>query len=175
MTQRQKITLIVSVLVVLGLIIAGITTKKNVPARDGEQPAESGIENNVTAGAPEEEKNAVFTEETPAFAKLSKPKEETVADKGTGAKLGTFEIRISSGGYTPNELTVKKGDVVQIRVSAVDADYDFTIPYIGIYQFIEKGDAKTVSFRATDVGTLAFTCRDNCPRSGKEGKLIVIP
>lgn len=175
MTQRQKITLIVSVLVVLGLIIAGITTKKNVPARNGNESAGSGLEKNAPAETSEEKQNEVFTEETPAFAKLSKPKEETVADKGTGAKLGTFEMKIYGSGYAPNELTVKKGDVVQIRISAVDGDYDFTIPYIGIYQLVEKENAKTVSFRATDTGTLTFTCRDYCPRTGKEGKLIVIP
>ncbi|MDP2704555.1 MAG: cupredoxin domain-containing protein [bacterium] len=175
MTPRQKITLIISVVVVIGLVVTGMATKGGAPAKNGNQPAESEGEKNVTTGAPEEELEAIFTEETPAFAKLSEPKEETVADKETGAKLGTFEMKIDGRGYTPNELTVKKGDVVQIRIFAVDADYDFTIPYVGIYQLIEKEDTKTVSFRATNVGTLAFTCRDHCPRSGREGKLIVIP
>ncbi len=174
MTQRQKITLIVSVVVVIGLVIMGMVTKKNAPARNGDETAKSEEEKGITVETSEEKQNAIFTEETPALAKLSKPKEETVADKGTGAKLGMFEMKIDRNGYIPNELTVKKGDVVQIRISAADADYDFTIPYIGIYQLIEKGDAKTVSFRATDIGTLAFTCRDNCPGSGREGKLIVI-
>lgn len=175
MTQRQKITLVISVVVVIGLIIAGVISKGNAPAKEGGEAAQSEEERNATAETPEEKQAVIFTKETPAFAKLSEPKEETVADKETGAKLGMFEMRISSGGYAPNELTVKKGDVVQIRISAVDADYDFTIPYNGIYQFIKKEETKTVSFGVTDAGTLTFTCRDHCPRSGREGKLIVIP
>ena len=180
MTPRQKITLVVSVIVVAVLVIAGSLTRKKGEPKPGPEPGNETEkvvlqdEKDITVPATTEEEK-IFIPEVPRFAVPTKPIEETTADEESGAMFGTFRLAINKYGYEPNSITVKQGDVVQIEVSAIDEEYDFSIPYNGIYQAVKKGETKTVSFRAFDAGTLSFKCRDYCPESGEEGKFIVIP
>lgn len=167
MSARQKIIVGISVAVVLLLVLVGITTKKNDDA----------VKENVgeEEGGEAAENKSDFTREVPENVELTKPLQASPVREGSSEKLGIFNLEMTKAGFAPDAIAATQGDIVQILLRAVDADYDFAIPYIGIYKFVEKGGEGMVSFEATDVGTMVFQCKDRCPASGGKGKLIIAP
>ncbi len=68
------------------------------------------------------------------------------------------------------------GDVVQIRLTAVGGDYDFAVPWSGLYTAVKEGETKQITFGATSAGTFVFMCRDLCPGGRTiNGSIVVIP
>ncbi|MAF80346.1 hypothetical protein CL629_04710 [bacterium] len=180
MTPRQKITLIVSVVVVLALVIVGSLARRGEEAEPepeiGNGTEKVVLQDEKNIDAPEViEKEKIFTPEIPKFVTPTKPKKESPANEKMGISFGLYEIKVDKNGFTPNSIAVNKGDIIDLKIQAVDDDYDFVILYYGAYILIEKGTTGTLSFGATDTGTIMFTCRDLCPNEGKKGEFIVIP
>ena len=167
MDSRQKIIIGISVLVVFFLVFAGIMKKKNKDVLEENAGEEESGE--IT------ESESVFTPVVPEKVELTIPMQASPVREGASEKLGIFNLEMTKAGFAPRTIAATKGDVVQILLKAVDDDYDFAIPYVGIYKFVEKGSEGMLSFQATDAGTLAFQCRDACPKNGGEGKIVVIP
>ncbi|OGG42517.1 hypothetical protein A3A21_02315 [Candidatus Jorgensenbacteria bacterium RIFCSPLOWO2_01_FULL_45_25b] len=181
MQKQQKVIIVIAVLIVALLVVVGVMTKKDREAlKEQKRGGEEALQK--TAEEIKREKE-IFVEEVPKFVELTKPAESSPVsptaeggEENTGAKLGIFDLMMSKDGYAPNQLAVKQGDIVQIRLTAVDGDYDFSIPYNGIYKLIKKGETSMVSFKAADAGVLGFECKDKCPSGEKgKGKLIVAP
>jgi heme/copper-type cytochrome/quinol oxidase subunit 2 len=129
-----------------------------------------------TKPAATDEDKVAFTPEVPAGAELSKPIIETPAGLSDGdEKIRIFEMKISRAGYVPNNFTINAGDTIQIRMTALDNDYDFYLPWHGIYQNILRGEMKLISFTPKEGGTLAFECRDKCPGGKITGSIVVLP
>lgn len=71
------------------------------------------------------------------------------------------EIDITSRGYTPNYIRVKKGELVNLTLKSKDAfscASTFTIPSLGIVKTLTPNDTQTVTFTPTTTGKIAFTC-----------------
>ena len=118
-----------------------------------------------------------FVADIPANSELTKPELEIPASPSAEReKLRLFKISATRTGFNPENITVNKGDLVQIQINALDGDYDFSLPWIGIYQFIKKGEQKRVSFQVTDKGTLFFECKNFCPAGSIiKGSIVVLP
>ncbi|MEK7513237.1 MAG: cupredoxin domain-containing protein [Patescibacteria group bacterium] len=117
-----------------------------------------------------------YAAEIPRGATLSVPEAEAPAAPGVEEKLRMFTIAMNEDGFTPKTITVNRGDVVNVTVYAEDGGYDFSVPYLGLYQSVPRGERKKVSFGANQAGTFAFGCRDRCPAVGKiSGSFIVLP
>jgi len=118
----------------------------------------------------------VFTSEVPKDAKLTAPAGQSAAAPGVEEKLGIFNMTVSANGFEPNSITVKLGDVVHINLTARGGDYDFAMPWSGLYASVKNGEAKPITFGATSAGTFLFSCRDMCP-AGKtiRGSIVVLP
>lgn len=173
MSKKQVIILVVAGVIVVVGIIFGILGRQGgifTPADKGEKQSGEGRAPLGDAEVP------LFTTEVPKDAKPTAPQAEAPATPGATEKLGIFEMRVSSNGFEPNSITVNKGDVVQIRLTAQGGDYDFTVPYGGLYTEVKEGETKQITFGATSVGTFSFMCRDFCP-AGKTitGSIIVLP
>lgn len=73
----------------------------------------------------------------------------------------TVEIFITSGGYSPNYLRVKKGIPVTIKLTSKDA-YScasaFRIPSLGISKNLQANETQTFTFTPTAVGRIPFSC-----------------
>jgi heme/copper-type cytochrome/quinol oxidase subunit 2 len=87
----------------------------------------------------------------------------------------SFNINIENGTYSPSTVIVKQGDIVNLRLTAVDANYGFTLP--GSYGFnlqIPQGKTQTVQLQASQTGDFLFYCA-SCggPSKGPTGHLIV--
>lgn len=112
----------------------------------------------------------------PADAAISAPDAEALASTNVTEKFRVYDIAITKDGYNPDAITVNRGDVVQLNLTAIDGPYDFSMPYTGLWQAMVEGDTRQVSFGATSAGTFEFRCERICP-DGKviRGQLIVLP
>lgn len=71
-------------------------------------------------------------------------------------------ITFGSSGYTPNDLTVKRGSNVTLKLNnenGIGCISAFTIPSLGIQKIVTPGATDTITFTAPDQPqTLAFMC-----------------
>jgi len=87
------------------------------------------------------------------------------------------EIQMTAKKYefTPNDITVKKGEHVKLVITALDRDHGFKLEAFGINQKLKKGEPTTIEFIADKAGTFPFQCSEFCGFGhGKmKGKLVV--
>ena len=167
MNPRQKTIIGISIAVVVLLALVGAIARKEKGATHQDVGRE---EDGALEG-----KEIFFTPDVPEYVELSKPVHETKDEEGGKAALGIFEVTMTEEGFQPNVIAARQGDIAQILLRAIDGDYDFAIPALGMRRVVEKGTEKLLSFQATDSGTLLFLCRDACPRSGGSGKIVILP
>ncbi len=75
------------------------------------------------------------------------------------ARLPTAE----QGGWTPERITVQRGERVRLRISSADVIHGFSIPKLGVYvDWIEPGKVAEVEFTADQPGRYAFQCTVWC-------------
>jgi len=71
------------------------------------------------------------------------------------------DIEVTSGGYFPNVVTVKKGEPVKLNLKATDA-YScasaFRIPSLGVIKNLAPNEAASVEFTPHNAGKITFTC-----------------
>ena len=174
MTRKQIVILVaVGLFVVLGIVF-GFVFK---PTREVITPGgTTGGNASVSLEELGLEPGDVFTSEVPRNAKPTVPTEQSVAAPGAEEKFGIFDMTVSSAGFNPENITVNLGDVVQIKLTAQGGDYDFAVPWSGLYTEVKERETKQITFGATSAGTFVFMCRDFCP-TGKTitGSIIVLP
>ena len=107
------------------------------------------------------------------------PSLQTSAHPSGGAsQYRQFNINTNNNEFTPATIAVNKGDIVDLEVSAVDKDYDFTQPDYGFSDLsvlpIKKGEITKVQFEAVTAGKFTFYC-SSCggPDKGPVGYIIV--
>ncbi len=101
------------------------------------------------------------------------PLEVSPAAPGVSSNFRFFEIKIENKTISPKEIIVYQNDIVNLKLAAVDNDYDFNIPAYGISVEFKKGETKTIEFQAMNLGTFAFFCQ-LCSKK-EQGYLIVVP
>ncbi|MGC9046981.1 MAG: hypothetical protein ACP5IC_02615 [Minisyncoccia bacterium] len=93
-----------------------------------------------------------------------------------GTSLRQFTIQAQGGKYIPSTIVVNEGDVVNISLDAVDADYNIFIPDFGITIIASKGATGRGQFSAFPFGQYKFVCDTNttktCP-ANMSGTLII--
>ncbi len=173
MSRKQLVTLVVAgTIVVIGIIFGVLTRKSGVLIPESkEEKKEEEIALPITG-----EEIPVFTPQLPQDTKPTIPQISAPAAPGRDEKVGIFEMKVSAAGFEPNSITVSKDDIVQIRLTAEGGDYDFSMPYNGLYTKVSNGETQQISFGVNTAGTYGFTCRDFCP-PGKiiSGSIIVLP
>jgi cytochrome c oxidase subunit 2 len=76
---------------------------------------------------------------------------------------------------TSNEIRVKQGELLTLRLSSIDVVHGFSLPEYGIKEKVYPGKVTTVTFTADKSGQFKYECFLFC-RDGHEdmvGKLIV--
>lgn len=156
---------------VFGVIYA-VNTSRERAAERSENEEQSGTRGNIPEGAEVPELGADPEDESVAV-----PVSVTDAAKGIGgSQLRTFLVSAEAGKFMPSTITVYKNDTVHISFTAVDKEYDITVPDYGLYRTAKKGETVPLEFRAEQEGQFVYYC-DVCggAGSGTEGRLIVIP
>ena len=91
--------------------------------------------------------------------------------------LPVAEIQVTARKYkfTPNVITVKKGQLVRLNITAEDRDHGIRLKDFDLNQRLVKGVPTTVEFTPTEAGTFVFRYSVRCGwRHGKmKGELVV--
>jgi len=162
---------VLALALVFGVIYAVSISRERAAeqAKTGQQP---GTRGNIPEGAEVPELGA-----TPEDSSVAVPVSVTDAAKGAGgSQLRVFLVKAEAGKFTPSTITVYKDDTVHVDFTAVDKEYDITVPDYGLQRTAKKGETVPLEFRAEQEGQFAYYC-DSCggTASGTEGRLIVIP
>lgn len=98
------------------------------------------------------------------------------AAPGITALARSFNISVQNDKFTPSTVTVLVGDTVNISITAVDKDYDFTQPDYGLSSPLPKGVKKLILFQGMTSGKYTFFCK-SCggPDKGPVGYIVVVP
>lgn len=87
-------------------------------------------------------------------------------------RLNIFE----AGGFDPEEITVKKGQLVKLLLIGTDVAHGFAIESLYLDAgIIHAGDQVVLEFTPTEVGEFEFKCTMLCSafHSNMKGKIIV--
>jgi len=172
MTKKEIAILGGAILVVAAGILIGVLTKPS----ESVTPGTPTVVPPAGSQAPAVPREQYYKAEVPANAVPTQAVVEVPAAPNSDSKLKVFDLKISANGYEPTTFTARRGDIIQIRATAVDGDYDIEFPYLQLYQSIRSGETKTIAFGANFSGMTDFLCRDFCGAlTGKKGQLIVIP
>ncbi|KKU91714.1 MAG: hypothetical protein UY23_C0001G0320 [Candidatus Jorgensenbacteria bacterium GW2011_GWA1_48_11] len=176
MTRKQIVILAALGVFVILVLALGFLTNRGGVLPNGYSPENSlpGVLNPSATGTA-----GVYSSEVSKDAVLTVPKNEAPASANPNldTQIKFFDMKAAKTGFTPDSITVNKGDNLQIDFTAVDGDYDLNIPYLGAYfSAVKRGATKRLIFDTSLPGTFLFECRDHCPSGGKiQGMLIVLP
>lgn len=106
---------------------------------------------------------------------LAVPRSAQESFPGSKNKMRSFEILAEKTSFSINKIIVNQNDIVRIQFTALDKNYDLTLPALGISQKVQKGERKTVEFQAIADGTFDFSCRSCGGNNAMKGILIVVP
>jgi cytochrome c oxidase subunit 2 len=89
-----------------------------------------------------------------------------------GSAPRRIEITASRFSYSPSEITVKKGDPVELVLTSTDVTHGLVIKDLGVKTEIKKGKtAETVEFTPMKVGTFQGKCSHFCGKG--HGSMIL--
>jgi len=94
---------------------------------------------------------------------------------GGSSQYRQFPISANNNTFVPATIAVNVGDIIDLEITAVDKDYDFTQPDYGFSSLsIQKGTTKKVQFQAVSSGKFTFYC-SSCggPSNGPVGYIII--
>lgn len=91
------------------------------------------------------------------------------------AGAAEFEIICRKSFYTPNQITVKKGEKVKITLKSMDVPHGFAIDELNIATEVAPGPPVVVEFTPTKAGKFEFYCVVRCGKDHLKmrGTLIV--
>lgn len=73
-----------------------------------------------------------------------------------------FEVKARKFSYTPNKITVNKGDLVKIRLISEDVQHGFYVDGYGIKTSAIPGREGTLQFIADKNGRFSYRCSVTC-------------
>lgn len=98
-----------------------------------------------------------------------------VSTKDTAVARKEFVITLKQWSFTPSVITVKKDDMVALKLRSVDVTHGLALPDFNVNANVKAGETKTVEFKADKAGTFNFACSVYCGvgHGSMTGKLIV--
>lgn len=101
----------------------------------------------------------------------------SVDPAGPGASVNQriYQIRAENDTYIPKEIIAYAGDVISIKFTAIDKEYDLVLPSNNMFVRAQKGETKSLKYSAYNEGSFSFYC-SSCggPDKGPQGKIIVV-
>jgi len=103
------------------------------------------------------------------------PNESLKAGPKTDSKLRIFELKGENGQLLPNDFRAYQDDIINIKLTAVDQDYDFRLDGYNIQMKANKGETKMVEFQVLNLGIYNFYCYLCRTKNDPAGKVVVVP
>lgn len=179
--NKKRIYILVAVIVVILILIIIFSKGNNQQTVN----APTGNVSETEQGAEEKNKTKFEVPENIVVPELeTKSPDESVAIPLTVApaapqsesKFRRFEIRGEGDKYIPSEVIVNQNDIVHIDFTAVDKQYDMTLPDYGMQAVAAKGETKIFEFQAVAAGKFLYYCEMCGGLEGKtKGYITVVP
>lgn len=86
---------------------------------------------------------------------------DTAVSVSNSNGVQNVDITITSRGYSPNYIKVKKNQLVKLKLTSTDAytcASAFRIPSLGITKNLQPNDTQVIEFTPANTGKIAFTC-----------------
>ncbi len=157
---------IMALFVFAGLLLAGCTQQNNNNGGGGTTVT-------ITAtGTP----TAIATSTATATGTATPTGTATATASPTASgSVKEFTMTANNFQFSPGQITVKKGDKVRIKVTAMDVMHGFALPGYQISQSLPVGQEQTIEFTADQVGSFQFYCNIPCGSGHRDmkGTLVV--
>lgn len=88
------------------------------------------------------------------------PPEQQPATTTTDVRV--IQVTSENWKFTPNVITAKKGEKVQLQVTGISGVHGFAVPDLGINVPVAPGQTVTIDLPTDTVGTYAFFCSIPC-------------
>lgn len=98
--------------------------------------------------------------------------EDAGGNGGIAARVIT--VSASNWTFTPNAITVKKGESITLRVVGQEGTHGFSVPGLGINQTVVMGNTVSVAIPTDKPGTYEFRCSVPCGSGHKEMKGTIV-
>jgi heme/copper-type cytochrome/quinol oxidase subunit 2 len=98
------------------------------------------------------------------------------ASIGSDANFRIFRISVKNNAFSPDTIVARQGDTMRLYLSALDRDYDFVQPDMGLSSKLPMGVERIIEFNSVTAGKFTFYCA-SCggPGKGPLGYIIVVP
>jgi cytochrome c oxidase subunit II len=84
-----------------------------------------------------------------------------------------IDITAQRFSFTPNEITIKKGQEVTLVIRSADVSHGLVIEDLGVKTEVKKGQTAEVTFTAATAGTFGGKCAHFCGKGHGSMKLVV--
>ncbi len=158
--NKTVVAIVVIVLIALGLGLSSLQTmpEQNNYVQDASLEVEDVVNNEVTNQMPASDNTNV---------------EEMIVEESS---VKEFVISGKNFAFTPNSMSVRKGDTVRVIFKNTDGFHDFKIDEFGVAtKQIQGGSQEVVEFVADKVGSFEYYCSVGAHRkNGMWGTLTVL-
>jgi len=90
------------------------------------------------------------------------------------SKIKEINLEAYQFGYEPEEIVVRKGDIVRLFISSRDVTHGVYIKEYGVSAQAQKGKIKKVEFIAKESGKFPVLCSVYCGRGHSKMKAVLI-
>lgn len=94
---------------------------------------------------------------------------------GAPPKGGAVAVRASRSGFTPNTITLRRGEATRVELTSADGEHCFAVDALRVEKRIVPGKTTGLDLTPDRTGTFSFYC---CLESGaaaekEKGRLVV--
>ena len=86
----------------------------------------------------------------------------TVATGATRTAENVIHLTAKKFRFTPEEITLKKGEPVAIKITSEDVRHGFSLPDFKVRANVKPGETAVVRFTPDKTGEFTFTCDVFC-------------
>ena len=86
----------------------------------------------------------------------------------------TIAIEAKNWAFVPSTITVRKGEVVDLRITATSGTHGFAVPALGINQKISEGQTVTVKLPTEMTGTFDVFCSIPCGKGHRAMHALIV-
>ena len=174
---------IVSVLALIGAVFfVVVTNNRSKEEFDAKLAVSNPISQRTQSEKTVETRAPVLTGAVvPDVGATGGPKNIAVPDISTSgnptnkSSFRSFSLVASGGKFIPDTIIANQGDTIDITMTAIDRDYDFTQPDFGFKVQVPRGDAKKIQFTASATGKFTYYCAVcGGPFKGPLGYIVIV-
>jgi cytochrome c oxidase subunit 2 len=90
------------------------------------------------------------------------------------SQAAEYQILCKKSTYTPNQITVKKGEKVRLILKSIDVTHGFAIDELDIATEVAPGPPKVIEFTPERAGRFEFYCVVRCGKDHLKMRGVLI-